>query len=105
MLDHDGNIGLDHSGVVGIVPFMAESGLEKAHAEVEKEYEQFREQFGRVLEAVQRVGEAGPLDDIHGLLERLEDAVKEVRTGGAFGSGASGHRAALEEYHEQSGAR
>ena len=41
---------------------------------------------------------AGPEDDLSGLLEDLEQAVKEVRTGGAVGSGANGHRRALEDY-------
>ena len=77
---------------------MSESPIEKARAEVDKEFEQFREQYGRVLEAVQRVSEAGPLDDVYGLLERLEDTVRNVRTGGLVGSGSKGHRAALEKY-------
>ncbi len=71
--------------------------ITKARSEVEKEFEQFRKQFGKVLEAVQRVSDAGPLDDIYGLLDRLEIIVDEVRTGGAFGSGAKGHREALEK--------
>ena len=41
---------------------------------------------------------AGPEDDLSGLLEDLEDAVKEVRTGGMVGAGANGHRRALEDY-------
>ena len=82
---------------------MAGSSIDKARREVEKEFEQFRESFGRVLEAVQRVSDAGPFDDVHGLLERLEDTVKDVRTGGIVGSGAKGHREALEKYHEVTG--
>jgi hypothetical protein len=74
--------------------------IEKARREVDDEFEQFRERYGRVLEAVQRVSDAGPLDDVHGLLERLEEIVHEVRTGGAFGGGAKGHRRALEKYNE-----
>lgn len=79
---------------------MPDSDLEKARAKVDKEYEQFREQLGHVLEAVQRVSEAGPLDDVHALLERLEDTVKKARAGGAFGSGAKSHRSALAKYNE-----
>ncbi|MDH4118018.1 MAG: hypothetical protein OEX04_09035 [Acidimicrobiia bacterium] len=79
---------------------MSESAIEKARREVEAEFAQFREQFGRVLEAVEQVSSAGPLDDVHGLLERLEDTVNDVRTGGAFGSGAKGHRSALEKYEK-----
>lgn len=77
---------------------MSGSPIDKARAEVDKEFEQFRDQYGRVLEAVQRVSDAGPLDDVHDLLERLEDTVRDVRTGGVLGSGAKGHREALEKY-------
>jgi hypothetical protein len=73
------------------------SDIDDARRQVEKEFEQFRTEFGRVLEAVQRVSDAGPFDDVHGLLERLEDTVNEVRTGGVVGSGAKGHREALEQ--------
>jgi hypothetical protein len=79
---------------------MSNSQLDKAREEVTEEYEEFRRQYGRVLEAVQRVSDAGPLDDIHGLLHRLEETVHDVRTGGAIGSGAKGHREALEKLHK-----
>jgi hypothetical protein len=79
---------------------MSKSPLDKARDEVTEEYEEFRRQYGRVLEAVQRVSDAGPLDDVHGLLHRLEEVVHEVRTGGVIGSGAKGHRAALEKLHK-----
>lgn len=79
---------------------MAQSSIDDARREVEKEYEQFRERYGLVLEAVQRVSDAGPFDDVHGLLERLEDVVKDVRGGGAFGGGVKGHRKALEKLQE-----
>ena len=49
------------------------------------------------------VEKAGPEDDISGLLEQLEERVHEVRTGGVVGSGAHGHRRALEKYREQKG--
>jgi hypothetical protein len=41
---------------------------------------------------------AGPEDDLRKHLEELEDAVKEVRTGGLLGHGANGHHRAREEY-------
>jgi nitrogenase molybdenum-iron protein alpha/beta subunit len=72
--------------------------VDKARREVEDEFEQFRKHLGKILEAVQRVSDAGPLDDIHGLLERLDKAVDEVRTGGMVGSGSKGHREALEKF-------
>ena len=79
---------------------MTSPELDKARRSVEKEFEQFREEFGRVLEAVGQVSSAGPFDDVHGLLERLEDTVRDVRTGSAFGSGAKGHRSALAKYEK-----
>lgn len=72
--------------------------LEKARREMDQEFAQFREHLGEILEAVDRVTEAGPTDDVHGVLERLEHAVHEVRTGGLIGSGAKGHREAREAW-------
>jgi len=43
---------------------------------------------------------AGPEDDVYERLKDLEKVVKEVRDGGVVGSGANGHRRALEEYQE-----
>lgn len=83
---------------------MAKDAVQDARDELQKEYEQFRKQYGRVLEAVQRVSDAQPTDDIHGLLKRLEEVVEEVRTGGLMGSGAKGHRSALEKYLKITGA-
>ena len=79
---------------------MPSSSIDDARREVEKEYEQFRERYGVLLEAVQRVSDAGPFDDVYELLERLEDVVEDVRTGGAFGEGAKGHRKALAKLRE-----
>ena len=42
-------------------------------------------------------------DDLEGLLGKLEDRVKEVRTGGLLGSGAHGHHRALEDYRKLKG--
>lgn len=72
--------------------------LEEARKELEKEYLQFREQLGHIHVALDAVNDAGPTDDVHGLLEKLQDVVKEVRTGGVFGSGAKGHREAREAW-------
>ena len=72
--------------------------IEEVRQELDKEFHQFRENLGKVLTAVSDVEKAGPEDDISGLLEALEDAVKDVRTGGLMGSGAHGHRAALKDY-------
>lgn len=72
--------------------------LEKARKEMDQEFAQFREHLGDVLEAVDRVTEAGPTDDVYGILEHLEDVVHKVRTGGILGSGAKGHREAREEW-------
>jgi hypothetical protein len=48
-----------------------------------------------------RVDAAGPEDDLYDLLKDLEEVVKEVRNGGVIGSGAKGHRRALENYRER----
>jgi hypothetical protein len=72
--------------------------LEKARQEMDSEFAQFRGHLGNILEAVNRVSEAGPTDDVHGLLEHLEDVVHKTRTGGILGSGAKGHREAREEW-------
>lgn len=82
---------------------MAKDNVEESRLEVEKEYEQFRKEYGKVLEAVQRVSDAGPMDDVHGLLDRLQQVVQEVRSGGVMGSGAKGHREALEKYRKMAG--
>ena len=44
---------------------------------------------------------AGPEDDLSALLEKLEDAAKDVRTGGLISGGVKGHRKALERYRER----
>jgi hypothetical protein len=82
---------------------MSQDDVESAREEMQSEFEQFRKQFGKVLEAVQSVGDAGPDDDIHGLLKRLEETVEEVRDGGMVGSGAKGHREAREKYRKLAG--
>ena len=74
--------------------------LEEARKRLDDEYGQVRRHLGKIHEALDRVEKAGPEDDLHGLLKNLEDAVKEVRDGGLVGSGANGHRRALEEYRK-----
>lgn len=76
---------------------MAKSA-EDARKELDHEFRQFREAFGRVLTAVSDVDKATALDDVFGLLSVLEEVVNDVRTGGVFGSGAKGHREAREDY-------
>ena len=79
---------------------MAHDPLQEAREELDKEFRQFREHWGTVLEAVDAVNQAGPMDDVHGLLDRLEEAVEKSRTGGLLGGGAKGHRKARERYQE-----
>ena len=73
---------------------------EEARKELDKEYGQVRESLGEVHVAFDAVLAAGPEDDVYGLLEKLEDAVKDARTGGVIGSGAKGHRRARKQYLE-----
>jgi hypothetical protein len=78
---------------------MAET-LEDAKKKLDDEYGQIRRKFDKIHEAFDRVISAGPEDDLYERLEDLEKVVKEVRDGGVVGSGANGHRRALEEYEE-----
>ncbi len=77
---------------------MADETLTESRKRLDDEYGQVRRHLDRIHEALDKVEAAGPEDDLSGLLEELEDAVKEVRTGGVVGSGANGHRRALEDY-------
>ena len=79
---------------------MAE-GLEEARRKLDDEYGQVRRHLDRIHAALDRVDAAGPEDDLYELLNDLEDVVKEVRTGGVVGSGAKGHRRALENYRQR----
>jgi len=72
--------------------------LEEARRKLDDEYGQVRRHLGKVHAALDRVDAAGPEDDIYDLLKDLEDVVKEVRNGGLVGSGAKGHKRALENY-------
>jgi hypothetical protein len=76
-------------------------GLEEARRKLDDEYGQVRRHLKKVHAALERVDAAGPEDDLYALLKDLEDAVKEVRNGGVVGSGAKGHRRALEHYRER----
>jgi hypothetical protein len=76
-------------------------GLEEARRKLDDEYGQVRRHLDKVHAALDRVDAAGPEDDLYALLKDLEDMVKEVRTGGVVGSGARGHRKALDEYRKR----
>ena len=82
---------------------MSDDDLGKARDEMDKEYRQFREHLGQILESVDRVQRAGVTDDVYGTLEHLEDVVHKARTGGLLGSGAKGHRAAREDWLKAGG--
>ena len=79
---------------------MAE-GLEEARRKLDDEYGQVRRHLDKIHATLDRVDAAGPEDDLYDLLKDLEEVVKEVRTGGVIGSGAKGHRRALENYRER----
>jgi hypothetical protein len=72
--------------------------LAEARKRLDDEYGQVRRKLDKIHAALDKVEAAGPEDDIHGLLADLESTVKEVRDGGIVGSGANGHRRALEDY-------
>ena len=79
---------------------MAE-GLEEARRKLDDEYGQVRRHLDRIHAAMDRVDAGGPEDDMYELLKDLEDVVKEVRTGGVVGTGARGHKKALENYRDR----
>ena len=62
-----------------------------------------RDSLADIHVALESVDRAGAEDDLEGLLEKLEDAVKRARTGGVFGSGAKGHAKALKALREAQG--
>jgi hypothetical protein len=74
--------------------------VEEARKKLDDEYGQIRRKFDTIHTAFDRVISAGPEDDVYERLNDLEKVVKEVRDGGIVGSGANGHRRALEEYEE-----
>ncbi len=78
---------------------MAKS-LEDARKRLDDEFGQVRRRLQKIHEALDAVEKAGPEDDLHDLLGKVEDEVKSVRDGGALGSGSNGHRRALKEYLE-----
>ena len=67
---------------------------------LDDEYGQVRRHLDKIHKALDALDKAGPEDDLHDLLEKLEDQVKEVRTGGLLGHGANGHKRARNEYLE-----
>jgi hypothetical protein len=78
---------------------MAQS-LEEARKRLDDEYGQVRRKLDNIHKALDEVDAAGPEDDVYGLLKDLENTVEEVRDGGIVGSGANGHRRALEDYRK-----
>ena len=79
---------------------MADS-LEDLREKLDDEFRDFRDDLGKIREAVDALEKAGPEDDLYGLLEKLEEVTKDVRNGGLIGGGAKGHRKALERYKER----
>lgn len=77
--------------------------LDNARKELDQEFAQVRKNLDTIRTQLDGVSAAGPEDDLYGLLEELEDAVKKARKGGLIGSGAKGHREAREKYFEIKG--
>ena len=76
---------------------MAKS-LEEARERLDDEYGQVRRHLENIHQALDELEKGGPEDDLEGLLDKLEDAVKKARTGGLLGHGANGHTRARKEY-------
>ncbi len=81
---------------------MADDPIKDAFDKVKEEYEEFRNHWGKVLEAISEVDQCKPGDDMATMMEKLEDTVHKVRTGGVFGSGVNGYTRALEDWKELS---
>ncbi|MDH3498813.1 MAG: hypothetical protein OEM97_01705 [Acidimicrobiia bacterium] len=79
---------------------MSTEDVSKAREKVEKEFGDIQKNLTAVRSVLHDLTSAGPFDDVYELLDRLESTAKKVRKGGAFGSGAKGHRKALEEYRQ-----
>lgn len=79
---------------------MTHEARSEALDKVNKEFTKVSEAIAEIHVAFHAVKDAGPTDDLYGLLDELEDTVKKARKGGLMGSGAKGHRKALEEYNE-----
>ena len=79
--------------------------LDELRQELDKEFQQMRKRLTKIHEALDKLEKAGPEDDISGLLKKLEDEVKDARTGGLVGSGAHGHEKALKDYQDAKGQR
>ncbi len=77
---------------------MSDDDLAEARKELEKEYAQARQDLAPIERAYQTLMDATPEDNLSEMLEDLEDAVHQARTGGLLGSGANGHRRALDDY-------
>ena len=45
--------------------------LDDARKELDQEFAQFRDNLGKIYEKLERVSQAGPTDDITGLLKEL----------------------------------
>jgi len=77
--------------------------IAEVRKELDDEFAQFRKSLEKIRTAIDDVERAGPEDEIYELLGRLEDRVKEARTGGLVGGGAKGHRKALDRYRDLRG--
>jgi hypothetical protein len=75
----------------------------KARDEVDEQFRDVTKHLADVWLKIDAVKAAGPTDNLHDLLEDLEKTVHKVRTGGMIGSGAKGHRKALEKWHKLQG--
>jgi hypothetical protein len=74
--------------------------VEKARKRVDKEFTDLQKDLAEVWLKVEAVRNASPTDDLYDLIEELEQTVSKVRSGGLFGSGAKGHRKAVEEWRK-----
>lgn len=77
--------------------------IAEARANLEAEHAEVMENLGDVWVKMEAVRASAPTDNLHDLLEELEDAVSKARDGGLLGSGANAHRRALKDWQDLAG--
>ncbi len=77
--------------------------VDAARAKLDEEHAEVMQSLGEVWVKMEAVRASAPTDNLHDLLEALEDEVSKARDGGLLGSGANAHRRALKDWQEISG--
>lgn len=71
-----------------------------ARADLDHEHAKVMASLGDVWVKMEAVRTSAPTDNVHDLLQALEEAVAEARDGGLLGSGANAHRRSLDRWRK-----